>query len=187
MAASEIYSEGTYHFKGEGKKFSSQELNDYYISLCEDYPIVSIEDGMSEDDWDGFALMTSTLGKDIQVVGDDLFVTNKERLSRGIKERSANAILIKLNQIGTLSETLDVIRTARNAGFATVISHRSGETADSFIADLSVAVGAGQIKTGAPARTDRVEKYNQLLRIEETIGTNSPYSGLTSINCSRRG
>ncbi len=187
VAASEIYSEGAYHFKGEGKKFSSQELNDYYRSLCEDYPIVSIEDGMAEDDWDGFALMTSTLGKDIQIVGDDLFVTNKERLSRGIKERSANAILIKLNQIGTLSETLDVIRTARNSGFATVISHRSGETADSFIADLSVAVGAGQIKTGAPARTDRVEKYNQLLRIEETIGANSPYAGLTSLNCSRRG
>lgn len=187
VAASEIYSEGSYCFKGEGKKFSSQELNDYYTSLCEDYPIVSIEDGMSEDDWEGFSLMTSTLGRDIQIVGDDLFVTNKERLSRGIKERSANAILIKLNQIGTLSETLDVIRTARNFGFATVISHRSGETADSFIADLSVAVGAGQIKTGAPARTDRVEKYNQLLRIEEAIGANSPYSGLTAINCSRRG
>lgn len=187
VAASEIYSDGYYLFKGEGKKFSSQELNEYYRALCKDYPIVSIEDGMAEDDWEGFALMTSTLGKDIQIVGDDLFVTNKERLIRGIKEKSANAILIKLNQIGTLSETLDVIRTARNSGFATVISHRSGETSDSFIADLSVAVGAGQIKTGAPARTDRVEKYNQLLRIEESIGDNSPYSGLSAINCNIRG
>lgn len=186
VAASEIFSDGVYTFKGEGKRFSSEELNDYYISLCKDYPIVSIEDGMAEDDWSGFALMTATLGKEIQVVGDDLFVTNKERLRRGIDEKSANAILIKLNQIGSLSETLEVIRTARNAGFATVISHRSGETADSFIADLAVAVGAGQIKTGAPARTDRVEKYNQLLRIEEAIGDNSPYAGLSSINCSRR-
>nr|WP_321502988.1 phosphopyruvate hydratase [uncultured Dethiosulfovibrio sp.] len=186
VAASEIFSDGIYTFKGEGKKFSSEELNDYYAGLCDDYPIVSIEDGMAEDDWNGFALMTSTLGKKIQIVGDDLFVTNRERLARGIKENSANAILIKLNQIGSLSETLDVIRTARNAGFATVISHRSGETADSFIADLSVAVGAGQIKTGAPARTDRVEKYNQLLRIEEAIGDNSPYSGISAINCSRR-
>lgn len=186
VAASEIFSDGVYTFKGEGKRFSSEELNDYYISLCKDYPIVSIEDGMAEDDWSGFALMTATLGKEIQIVGDDLFVTNKERLHRGIDEKSANAILIKLNQIGSLSETLEVIRTARNAGFATVISHRSGETADSFIADLAVAVGAGQIKTGAPARTDRVEKYNQLLRIEEAIGDNSPYAGLSSINCSRR-
>ena len=186
VAASEIFSDGVYTFKGEGKRFSSEELNDYYISLCKDYPIVSIEDGMAEDDWSGFALMTATLGKEIQVVGDDLFVTNKERLRRGIDEKSANAILIKLNQIGSLSETLEVIRTARNAGFATVISHRSGETADTFIADLAVAVGAGQIKTGAPARTDRVEKYNQLLRIEEAIGDNSPYAGLSSINCSRR-
>ncbi len=186
VAASEIFSDGVYTFKGEGKRFSSEELNDYYISLCKDYPIVSIEDGMAEDDWSGFALMTATLGKEIQIVGDDLFVTNKERLRRGIDEKSANAILIKLNQIGSLSETLEVIRTARNAGFATVISHRSGETADSFIADLAVAVGAGQIKTGAPARTDRVEKYNQLLRIEEAIGDNSPYAGLSSINCSRR-
>ncbi len=185
VAASEIYSEGTYFFNGEGRRFSSEELNEYYMGLCRDYPIVSIEDGMSEDDWDGFSLMTSTLGQSIQIVGDDVFVTNKNRLLKGIEKKAANAILIKLNQIGTVTETMEVIRTARNSGFATVISHRSGETSDTFISDLSVAVGAGQIKTGAPARTDRVAKYNQLIRIEERIGGQAPYAGLSAIKCKK--
>jgi enolase len=181
VAASELFSDGVYSFKGEGKSFSAEDLNGYYEGLCRDYPIVSIEDGMAEEDWEGFALMTETLGDKIQIVGDDLFVTNRDRLSKGIEMNSANSILIKLNQIGTLTETLEVIRTAKNAGFSTVISHRSGETSDTFISDLSVAVSAGQIKTGAPARTDRVAKYNQLLRIEEAIGCCTPYAGSSSI------
>lgn len=185
VAASEFYSDGSYFFKGENRKFTSGELNDYYKELCDVYPIVSIEDGMSEEDWDGFSVMTSSLGGSVQIVGDDLFVTNKKRLLRGIESSTANAILIKLNQIGTVTETLEVIRTARNSGYGTVISHRSGETSDTFISDLSVAVGAGQIKTGAPARTDRVAKYNQLLRIEEMIGSQAPYAGLSAIKCKK--
>ncbi len=185
VAATEIYSDGRYSFAGEGKVFTSAELNDYYKELCGTYPVVSIEDGMAEDDWEGFALMTKTLGERVQIVGDDLFVTNRVRLNRGIEEKAATAVLIKLNQIGTLTETLEVIARAKEAGFATVISHRSGETADTFIADLAVAISAGQIKTGAPARTDRVAKYNQLLRIEEAVGHHAPYAGRHGLRFAR--
>lgn len=178
VAASELFKDGRYHFAGENRAFSPDEMVDYYEQLCKDYPIISIEDGMAEDDWAGWSLMTERLGSTIQIVGDDLFVTNPDKLSRGVREGVANAILIKLNQIGTLSETLGVISMARRHGYATVISHRSGETDDSFIADLAVATGAGQIKTGAPARIDRVAKYNQLLRIAERLNT-APYAGLS--------
>jgi enolase len=150
---------------------------DYYAKLCEAYPIVSIEDGLAEEDWDGFKLMTKKLGAKIQIVGDDLFVTNTERIARGITEGTANSVLIKLNQIGTLSETLDAIEMAKRAGWTAVVSHRSGETEDTTIADIAVATNAGQIKTGAPARTDRVCKYNQLLRIEEMLGEVAWYPG----------
>ncbi|MDI9389614.1 MAG: phosphopyruvate hydratase [Synergistota bacterium] len=178
VASSEIFKDGKYHFAGEGRAFSAEEMTGYYEQLCRDYPILSIEDGMAEDDWAGWKLMTERLGSRIQIVGDDLFVTNPQKLSRGIKEGVANAVLIKLNQIGTLSETLDVMAMAKRHGYATVISHRSGETDDSFISDLAVATGAGQIKTGAPARIDRVAKYNQLLRIEERLDR-APYAGLS--------
>ena len=178
VAASELFKDGRYHFAGESRAFSPDEMVGYYEQLCKDYPIISIEDGMAEDDWAGWSLMTERLGSTIQIVGDDLFVTNPDKLSRGVREGVANAILIKLNQIGTLSETLGVIAMARRHGYATVISHRSGETDDSFIADLAVATGAGQIKTGAPARIDRVAKYNQLLRIAERLNT-APYAGLS--------
>lgn len=178
VAASELFKDGRYHFAGESRAFSPDEMVGYYEQLCKDYPIISIEDGMAEDDWAGWSLMTERLGSAIQIVGDDLFVTNPDKLSRGVREGVANAILIKLNQIGTLSETLGVIAMARRHGYATVISHRSGETDDSFIADLAVATGAGQIKTGAPARIDRVAKYNQLLRIAERLNT-APYAGLS--------
>lgn len=149
---------------------------DYYETLIKKFPITSIEDGLAEDDWEGWKAMTNRLGKKIQLVGDDLFVTNPNRLARGIRERVANAILIKLNQIGTLTETLEVIKMAKKAGYKTIISHRSGETEDTTIADLAVGVNAGQIKTGAPSRTDRVAKYNQLLRIEETLGRRAIYN-----------
>ena len=177
-AASEFFRDGKYHFAGENKIFSPEEMVSYYEVLCEKYPVLSIEDGMGEDDWMGWALMTARLGEKIQIVGDDLFVTNPEKLRRGIEEGVANAVLIKLNQIGTLSETLNVIAMAKRYGYATVISHRSGETDDAFISDLAVATGAGQIKTGAPARIDRVAKYNQLLRIAEDL-ERAPYSRLT--------
>ncbi len=177
-AASEFFTDGKYHFAGESKIFSAEEMVEYWEELCRDYPIISIEDGMAEDDWAGWALMTEKLGDKIQIVGDDLFVTNPEKLSRGIKEGVANAILIKLNQIGTLSETLNVIALARRHGYGAVISHRSGETDDTFISDLAVATAAGQIKTGAPARTDRVAKYNQLLRIAEDL-ERAPYAKLS--------
>ncbi|NCC58156.1 MAG: phosphopyruvate hydratase, partial [Synergistales bacterium] len=177
-AASEFFKDGKYHFTGEGKVFSADEMVDYWEALCGDYPILSIEDGMAEDDWAGWSAMTERLGKKIQIVGDDLFVTNPGKLSKGIEEGVANAVLIKLNQIGTLSETLNVIALARRYGYATVISHRSGETDDSFISDLAVATGAGQIKTGAPARIDRVAKYNQLLRIAEDL-ERAPYARLS--------
>jgi len=182
VAANEIYDEATgkYTLASEGKSFTSAELVDYYAGLVEKYPIISIEDGHYEEDWDGWKIMVEKLGSKIQIVGDDLFVTNTERLSRGIKEKSANSILIKLNQIGSITETLDAIEMAKRAGFTTVISHRSGETADSTIADIAVAVNSGQIKTGAPARIDRVEKYNQLLRIEEQLGENAIYAGLSA-------
>ncbi len=178
-ASTEFFDTNTkkYNLDAEGKKLSSSEMIDYYEDLIKKYPIISIEDGLSEDDWEGWQEMTERLGKKIQIVGDDLFVTNPKRLERGIKEKSANSILIKLNQIGTLTETLDAISMAQNAGFTTIISHRSGETEDSTIADVAVATGAGQIKTGSMCRSDRIAKYNQLIRIEETIGDEAIYPG----------
>lgn len=182
VAANELYNEetGKYTLASEGREFTAAELVDYYAGLVEKYPIISIEDGLAEEDWAAWKLMVEKLGDKIQIVGDDLFVTNTERLSRGIKEKSANSILIKLNQIGSITETLDAIEMAKRAGFTTISSHRSGETSDSTIADMAVAVNAGQIKTGAPARTDRVEKYNQLLRIEEQLGDNAIYAGMNA-------
>jgi enolase len=185
-AASEIYEDGRYELKGEGRTLSSAEMVDYYVALCDKYPIISIEDGLAEDDWDGFKLLTDTIGDRVQIVGDDLFVTNTERLARGIEMGCANSILIKLNQIGTLSETLDAIEMANRAGWTAVVSHRSGETEDATIADIAVATNAGQIKSGAPARTDRVCKYNQLLRIEEMLGDVARYRGLAAF-CNLRG
>lgn len=178
VASSEIYEDGKYNFKGEGKVYSSEELVDYYCSLVDKYPIISIEDGLAEDDWNGWKLITEKLGKKIQLVGDDLFVTNYSRLSTGIEKKIANSILIKLNQIGTITETLDAIELAKTHGYTCVISHRSGETEDTTIADLAVAVNAGQIKTGSASRTDRICKYNQLLRIEDRLGDNSKFLGL---------
>ena len=177
-AASELYVDGTYTFKksGGGKK-DAEGMVELYQSWLDEYPIVSIEDGLAEDDWDGWAKLTAALGDRCQLVGDDLFVTNTERLARGIESGVANAILIKVNQIGTLSETLEAIEMARAAGYLSVISHRSGETEDTFIADLAVATGAGQIKTGSASRTDRVAKYNQLLRIEEQLGGAAEFPG----------
>lgn len=178
VAASEIYKDGKYQLSGENKAKTSEEMVQYYGYLCEKYPIVSIEDGLDEDDWDGWQLMTEKLGGKIQIVGDDIFVTNTERLQRGIDSDTANSILIKVNQIGTLTETLDTIEMAKRAGYTAVISHRSGESEDATIADLAVAVNAGQIKTGAPCRTDRVAKYNQLLRIEEALEDAAQYRGM---------
>jgi enolase len=178
-ASTEFYDAKTkkYNLAAEGKKLTSKQMVDFYAALVKKYPIVSIEDGLAEDDWDGWKLLTETLGEKVQIVGDDLFVTNPTRLARGIKERSANSILIKLNQIGTLTETLDTIAMAQKAGFTAVVSHRSGETEDSTIADVVVATGAGQIKTGSMCRTDRIAKYNQLLRIAETVGNLAIYPG----------
>ncbi|AJQ26230.1 phosphopyruvate hydratase [Pelosinus fermentans] len=177
VAASEIYKDGKYNLAGEGVVKTSEEMVEFYSQLVAKYPIISIEDGMSEDDWAGWKLMTEKLGSKIQIVGDDLFVTNTERLVRGIETSTANSILIKVNQIGSLTETFDTIEMAKRAGYTCVISHRSGETEDSTIADIAVAVNAGQIKTGAPTRSDRVAKYNQLLRIEEELSTISQYKG----------
>ncbi|RQD70277.1 MAG: phosphopyruvate hydratase [Tindallia sp. MSAO_Bac2] len=178
-AASSFYNEENlqYELAGEGVNKNAKEMIDYYESLLDKYPIISIEDGLAEEDWEGWAEMTRRLGHRIQIVGDDIFVTNTQRLKRGIEEKSANSILIKLNQIGTITETLDTIEMAKRAGFTCVISHRSGETEDNTIADLAVAVNAGQIKTGAPARTDRVAKYNQLLRIEDMLGETAMFGG----------
>jgi enolase len=176
-ATSEIYKSDAYDLEHEGRKLSSAELTDYWADLASRYPIVSIEDGMDEEDWDGWKLLTDRLGDSLQLVGDDLFVTNTERLQRGIDASVANSILVKVNQIGTLTETLDAMSTAREAGYTAVMSHRSGETEDVTIADLAVATGCGQIKTGAPSRTDRVAKYNQLLRIEEELGAAAEYPG----------
>lgn len=176
-ASTEFYEDGKYVLRGEGRELSVDELIDWYADAASRYQMISIEDGLSEDDWDGWIAMTERLGDKLQLVGDDLYVTNTERLARGIRERAGNSILVKLNQIGTLSETLDVVQMAHRAGFTAVISHRSGETSDSFVADLVVATGAGQIKTGAPSRMDRVEKYNQLLRIEEKLGASAIYAG----------
>lgn len=176
-ASSEFFDDGKYSLKGEGRTLKSDEIVDYWAGWVEKYPIASIEDGLSEDDWTAWQALTTKIGQGVQLVGDDLFVTNTERLARGIKERAGNAILVKLNQIGTLSETFDAIELAQRAGFNAVISHRSGETDDTFIADLAVATNAGQIKTGAPSRVDRVAKYNQLMRIEEDLGADAVYPG----------
>jgi enolase len=176
-AASELYRDGVYDLRGEGQTLDADGLADLYTSLLDRYPLVSVEDGLDEDAWADWRALTTRLGDRLQLVGDDLFVTNADFLRRGIDEGVANAILVKLNQIGTLTETLDTIALARSAGYATVISHRSGETEDTTIADLAVAVNAGQIKTGAPSRTDRVAKYNQLLRIEEELGNRAVYPG----------
>ncbi|WP_372871760.1 phosphopyruvate hydratase [Shewanella sp.] len=181
-AASEFYKDGQYDLSGEGKVFSSNGFSDFLKSLTEQYPIVSIEDGLDESDWDGWAYQTQILGDKVQLVGDDLFVTNTKILSRGIEQGIANSILIKFNQIGSLTETLAAIRMAKEAGYTAVISHRSGETEDATIADLAVGTAAGQIKTGSLCRSDRVAKYNQLLRIEEQLGEKAPYRGLTEIN-----
>lgn len=177
VAATELYEDGVYNLAGEGVKKTSDEMIDFYEGLIERYPIVSIEDGLDEDDWEGWRKMNERLGDRVQLVGDDLFVTNPERLARGIKEKSANSILIKLNQIGTITETLDAIEMAKRAGYTSVISHRSGETEDVILAHVAVAVNAGMIKTGAPARTERVAKYNELLRIEEELGDSAVYRG----------
>ena len=176
-AVSELYRDNAYVLEHEGRSLSADEMAAYWTELAGRYPIISLEDGMAEDDWDGWATLTQRLGGQLQLVGDDLFVTNTDRLKRGIDSAVANSILIKVNQIGTLTETLAAIRMAREAGYSAVISHRSGETEDVTIADLAVATGVGQIKTGAPSRTDRVAKYNQLLRIEEALGPDSEYLG----------
>ncbi|MGM0689102.1 MAG: phosphopyruvate hydratase [Bacillota bacterium] len=174
-AASEFYRDNTYQL--EGKSLSARELTDYYRELAGRFPLVSIEDGLDEEDWNGWKSLTELMGKETLIVGDDLFVTNQERLSRGVESSTANSILIKLNQIGTLSETLETMSLARRSGYSCIVSHRSGETADSFISDLAVGTNAGMIKTGAPSRIDRVEKYNQLLRIEEELGRSARYAG----------
>jgi enolase len=176
-ATSELWRDGSYVLEGEGRTLSPDELAGYWVELADRYPIVSIEDGMAEEDWDGWATLTKALGSRVQLVGDDIFVTNVERLQRGIELGVGNAILIKVNQIGTLTETLDTIELGSKSSYRSVMSHRSGETEDTTIADLAVAVNCGQIKTGAPARSDRVAKYNQLLRIEEDLGDNAFYAG----------
>lgn len=177
VAASELYQDGRYVLAGEGKTLTASELVDYYAQFFERYPIISIEDGLAEDDWEGWQELTARLGSKLQLVGDDVFVTNTELLSRGIEQKVANSILIKVNQIGTLTETLAAIEMAKKAGYTAVVSHRSGETEDTAIADIVVATGTGQIKTGAPSRSERVAKYNQLLRIEEMLGENAVFSG----------
>ncbi|MCM3560744.1 phosphopyruvate hydratase [Brevibacillus borstelensis] len=177
VAATEMYKDGSYHFEGEGVVKSTDEMIAFYEDLVSKYPIISIEDGLSEDDWDGWKKLTDRLGGKVQLVGDDLFVTNTERLARGIESSTGNSILVKVNQIGTLTETFDAIEMAKRAGYTAVISHRSGETEDSTISDIAVATNAGQIKTGAPSRTDRVAKYNQLLRIEDELGDTARFGG----------
>jgi len=177
VASTEFFKDGKYDMKGEGKVLNSKEFVDYLEDLVNRFPIISIEDGMAEDDWDGWAALTDRIGHKCQLVGDDLFVTNPIRLSRGIETGVANSILVKVNQIGTLSETLDAVDLAHRAGFTAVMSHRSGETADTTIADLAVATNCGQIKTGSLARSDRLAKYNQLLRIEEQLGEMAVYAG----------
>jgi enolase len=181
-AASEFYRDGAYHLVGEGRTLSSDELVDYWVDLCTRYPIVSLEDGMAEEDWDGWRALTSRLGDRVQLVGDDIFVTNTELIQKGIERGVANSVLVKLNQIGTLSETFDAVRLANLNRYSVVVSHRSGETEDVTIADFAVASNAGQIKTGAPARSDRVAKYNQLLRIEEQLGDQARFLGASSLS-----
>ena len=180
-ASSEFYKDGKYDLAGEGKVFSAEEFSDYLAELCDQYPIVSIEDGQDESDWAGWKYQTEKLGAKVQLVGDDLFVTNTKILKRGIEENIANSILIKFNQIGSLTETLEAIKMAQDAGFTAVISHRSGETEDTTIADLAVGTCAGQIKTGSLCRSDRVAKYNRLLRIEEQLGDKAVYNGLSEV------
>ena len=177
MASTEFFAEGVYDLAGEGRKFTAPEFVHYLADLCDRYPIVSIEDGMAEDDWDGWRALTERLGDRIQLVGDDVFVTNSERLREGIERGVANSVLVKVNQIGTLTETLDTVELAGRAAYTSVMSHRSGETEDATIADLAVATNCGQIKAGAPARSDRVAKYNQLLRIEEALDDSAEYLG----------
>jgi enolase len=176
-ATTELWREGRYELAGDGRSLSSDEMVELWRQLCDRYPIVSIEDGLAEEDWDGWAALTAALGDRVQLVGDDLFVTNVERIQRGLERRAANSVLIKVNQIGTLTETFDAVELAHRNGWTTIMSHRSGESEDTTIADLAVAGGCGQIKTGAPARTDRVAKYNQLLRIEELLGESARYRG----------
>ncbi len=185
-AASEFYEDGRYNLKREGRSLTSEQMVQFYADWVRQYPIISLEDGLAEDDWEGWAMLTRQLGDRIQIVGDDIFVTNPDRLKRGIQEKTANSILIKLNQIGTLTETLQVVQMAHRAGFTTVVSHRSGETEDTTIADLVVATGGGQIKTGAPARGERVAKYNQLLRIEDELGESAIYAGSDAFRGIRR-
>ena len=182
VASSEFFENGKYNLKGEGKSFDNKEMTDFLEDWVKKYPIISIEDGMAEQDWEGWEMLTRRIGNHCQLVGDDLFVTNTRRLADGIKRNVANSILIKVNQIGTLSETLDAISMAHAAGYTTIISHRSGETEDTFIADLAVAVNSGQIKTGSASRSDRMAKYNQLLRIEQKLGSAAKYLGLQAFN-----
>ena len=184
-AATELYQDGKYHLAKENRSLSSAELVDYWVDIAARYPLISLEDGMAEDDWDGWKLLSQRLGNRVQLVGDDLLVTNVKRLERGINERACNSILVKLNQIGSLTETLSAIQMAQRAGWTAIVSHRSGETEDVTIADLVVATNAGQIKTGAPARSDRVAKYNQLLRIEEELGDTAKYAGRSAFNVQR--
>jgi enolase len=184
-AASEYFKDGAYRMTGEGKNFSSAENADFLADLASNYPIASIEDGMAEDDWAGWKLLTDRLGERVQLVGDDLFVTNVKRLQQGIDEGIANSILIKVNQIGSLTETIEAVRLAQTNGYTSVMSHRSGETEDSTIADLAVALSCGQIKTGSLARSDRTAKYNQLLRIEEELGETARYSGRAAVKAYR--
>ena len=183
--ASEFYKNGKYELVGEGKSLTTDELIEYWEQLIAKYPIYSIEDGLDEEDWEGWKKMTERIGHKVQLVGDDLFVTNTERLKKGIEMGVANSILIKLNQIGSVSETLETIKMAQKAGYTAIVSHRSGETEDVTIADLAVALNAGQIKTGAPSRSERVAKYNQLLRIEENLGDSASYLGKKAFNFER--
>ena len=185
-AMTELYADGVYTLTRDGKQYSTDEMVDYWVQLVDRYPIVSLEDGLAEDDWEGWSRLRERIGDRVQLVGDDLLVTNVERLRRAIDERACNSILVKLNQIGSLTETMDSIQTAQRAGFTAVVSHRSGETEDVTIADLVVATNAGQIKTGAPARSDRVAKYNQLLRIEEELGDAAHYAGMSAFTNIRR-
>jgi len=184
-AATELYQDGKYHLARENRSLTSAEMVDYWVDITARYPVISLEDGMAEDDWDGWKLLCQRIGDKVQLVGDDLLVTNVKRLERGINERACNSILVKLNQIGSLTETLSAIQMAQRAGWTAIISHRSGETEDVTIADLVVATNAGQIKTGAPARSDRVAKYNQLLRIEEELGDTAKYAGKAAFNVRR--
>lgn len=187
VASSEFYDKETkmYNLKGEGRSLTSTELVAYYSELVAEFPIVSIEDGLDESDWDGFKHMTEVMGDKVQIVGDDLFVTNPAILAEGIEKGIANSILIKVNQIGTLTETFDAIDMAHRAGYTAVVSHRSGESEDTTIADIAVATNAGQIKTGSMSRTDRIAKYNQLLRIEDELGATAQFRGIKSINCAK--